>query len=177
VLSDVGTYGTQIGRIGDALIVLLTHFNSETPPSREEAAAIGAPRDMLNGGADVTALMKMLIARSLWSARFVSCAAFGGPGALDFTQLPPQDLAGGGHRQRGDEFDIARHFVPGQMVAHEVPDILDQRLIRWRSLLQDDKRLDGFGANRIRHADRRGHHYIRMPGQRVFDFRRPDAIA
>jgi hypothetical protein len=27
VLSDVGTYGRQIGRIGDALIVLLAHFH------------------------------------------------------------------------------------------------------------------------------------------------------
>jgi hypothetical protein len=53
VLSDVGTYGKQIGRIGDALIVLLAHFNPERPLSQEEAAAIGALKDMLNKVADV----------------------------------------------------------------------------------------------------------------------------
>jgi hypothetical protein len=50
VLSDVGTYGKQIGRIGDALIVLLAHFNATTP---EETAAIDALKKMLNQVADV----------------------------------------------------------------------------------------------------------------------------
>ena len=53
VLSDVGTYGKQLGRIGDALIVLLRHFHPETPLTHEEAAAIGALKDMLNQVADV----------------------------------------------------------------------------------------------------------------------------
>ena len=53
VLSDVGTYGKQIGRIGDALIVLLRHFHPETPLTSQEAAAIGALKDMLNQVADV----------------------------------------------------------------------------------------------------------------------------
>ena len=53
VLSDVGTYGKQIGRIGDALIVLLKHFHPETPLTSDEAAAIGALKDMLNKVADV----------------------------------------------------------------------------------------------------------------------------
>ena len=53
VLSDVGTYGKQLGRIGDALIVLLRHFHPETPLSQHEAAAIGALKDMLNQVADV----------------------------------------------------------------------------------------------------------------------------
>jgi hypothetical protein len=53
VLSDVGTYGKQIGRIGDALIVLLRHFHPETALSQQEAAAIGALKDMLNQVADV----------------------------------------------------------------------------------------------------------------------------
>jgi hypothetical protein len=40
VLSDVGTYGKQIGRIGDALIVLLKHFHPETPLTSEETARL-----------------------------------------------------------------------------------------------------------------------------------------
>jgi hypothetical protein len=55
VLSDVGTYGKQIGRIGDALIVLLAHFHPETPLKPEETAAIDALKDMLNKVADVKA--------------------------------------------------------------------------------------------------------------------------
>ena len=53
VLSDVGTYGKQLGRIGDALIVLLKHL----PPrdaalNHEERAAIEALRQMLDDIAD-----------------------------------------------------------------------------------------------------------------------------
>ncbi len=39
VLSDVGTYGRQIGRIGDVLIVLLAHFHPQTSLTSEETAA------------------------------------------------------------------------------------------------------------------------------------------
>jgi hypothetical protein len=53
VLSDVGTYGRQLGRIGDALIVLLAHFNPATELKPEEAAAIAALKEMLNKVADV----------------------------------------------------------------------------------------------------------------------------
>jgi hypothetical protein len=54
VLSDVGTYGRQIGRIGDALIVLLAHFHPQTPlTQQQEAAAIDALKEMLNKVADV----------------------------------------------------------------------------------------------------------------------------
>lgn len=53
VLSDVGTYGKQICRIGDVLIVLLRHFHPETPLASEETAAIDALKDMLNKVADV----------------------------------------------------------------------------------------------------------------------------
>src|SRR5882762_7998883 len=53
VLSDVGTYGRQIGRIGDALIVLLAHFHPQSPLTDEENAAIDALKDMLNEVADV----------------------------------------------------------------------------------------------------------------------------
>ena len=48
VLSDVATYGKQLGRIGDALIVLLAHFNPTKPLTREETAAIAALKEMLN---------------------------------------------------------------------------------------------------------------------------------
>jgi hypothetical protein len=53
VLSDVGTYGKQIGRISDALIVLLAHFLPATPLTPQETAAIDALREMLNKVADV----------------------------------------------------------------------------------------------------------------------------
>jgi hypothetical protein len=47
VLSDVATYGKQLGRIGDALIVLLSHFHPHSPLTSEESAAIDALKDML----------------------------------------------------------------------------------------------------------------------------------
>jgi len=53
VLSDVGTYGRQIGRIGDALIVLLAHFHPQTPLTSEETAALDALKEMLDKVADV----------------------------------------------------------------------------------------------------------------------------
>src|SRR5438309_1724581 len=53
VLSDVGTYGKQLGRIGDALTVLLAHFHPRQPLTEEEAAAIEALKKMLNQVATV----------------------------------------------------------------------------------------------------------------------------
>ena len=53
VLSDVATYGKQLGRIGDALIVLLKHFHPETPLSAEDEKAIAALNAMLGQIADV----------------------------------------------------------------------------------------------------------------------------
>jgi hypothetical protein len=53
VLSDVGTYGKQIGRIGDALIVLLAHFQPQSPLTPQESAAIDALKEMLNEVATV----------------------------------------------------------------------------------------------------------------------------
>ncbi len=47
VLSNVATYGKQLGRIGDALIVLLKHFNPPGPLSADESKAIAALNDML----------------------------------------------------------------------------------------------------------------------------------
>ena len=53
MLSDVGSYGRQIGRIGDVLIVLLAHFHPQSPLTQEETAAIAALKKMLNEVADV----------------------------------------------------------------------------------------------------------------------------
>jgi hypothetical protein len=47
VLSDVGTYGKQLGKIGDALLVLLDHFKPAKPLSGKEAAALKELREML----------------------------------------------------------------------------------------------------------------------------------
>ena len=44
VLSDVASYGKQLGRIGDALIVLLAHIH---PSDEKEKKAIAALNDML----------------------------------------------------------------------------------------------------------------------------------
>ncbi len=52
-LSDVASYGKQLGRIGDALIVLLAHFHPATPLSQEETAAIDDLKEMLERIADV----------------------------------------------------------------------------------------------------------------------------
>jgi hypothetical protein len=53
VLSDVASYGKQLGRIGDALIVLLAHFHPVAPLTTEETAAIDDLKDMLRHIADV----------------------------------------------------------------------------------------------------------------------------
>jgi len=53
VLSDVASYGKQLGRIGDALIVLLAHFHPGEPLTEKEAAAIGDLKKMLKQVADV----------------------------------------------------------------------------------------------------------------------------
>ena len=44
VLSDVASYGKQIGRISDALLVLLAHFH---PKDADEEKAIAALNEML----------------------------------------------------------------------------------------------------------------------------------
>ncbi len=53
VLSDVATYGKQLGRIGDALIVLLAHFHPHTALTAHETKAIDALKEMLAKVADV----------------------------------------------------------------------------------------------------------------------------
>jgi hypothetical protein len=53
MLSDVGSYGKQIGRIGDALIVLLAHFHPKTPLTHDETIVIHELKKMLDAAADV----------------------------------------------------------------------------------------------------------------------------
>jgi hypothetical protein len=53
VLSDVATYGKQLGRIGDALIVLLDHFHPRRPLTADEKNAIDAFKTMLEKITDV----------------------------------------------------------------------------------------------------------------------------
>src|SRR5258708_10891853 len=48
VLSDVASYGKQLGRIEDALIVLLAHFRPERPLTPDEHAAIAALKPLLH---------------------------------------------------------------------------------------------------------------------------------
>src|SRR5438045_8858523 len=42
ILTDVASYGKQLGRIEDALLVLLAHFRPERALSAEEEAVVGA---------------------------------------------------------------------------------------------------------------------------------------
>lgn len=53
VLSDVGSYGRQLGRIGDALVVPLAHFHPRQPLTPQEMDAVAALREMLGKIADV----------------------------------------------------------------------------------------------------------------------------
>lgn len=53
VLSDVGTYGKQLGKIGDALLVLVERMSITPALTSEERAAIDAFKDMLRQIAEV----------------------------------------------------------------------------------------------------------------------------
>jgi hypothetical protein len=55
VLSDVASYGKQLGRIEDALVVLLTHFRPTTRLTKNEEDAIEALRTMI---ADIAKIKK-----------------------------------------------------------------------------------------------------------------------
>src|SRR5204862_3034784 len=55
VLSDVASYGKQLGRIEDALLVLLAHFHPERPLTADEDAAIAALKTMIEEIATVKA--------------------------------------------------------------------------------------------------------------------------
>jgi hypothetical protein len=47
VLTDVASYGKQLGRIEDALVVLLAHFRPERPLTSEEETAIDDLKTLL----------------------------------------------------------------------------------------------------------------------------------
>ncbi len=53
VLSDIATYGKQLGRIGDALLVLLRHLPATAQLSDAEAHAISDLKSMLHEIANV----------------------------------------------------------------------------------------------------------------------------
>lgn len=53
VLERVASYGAQLGRIGDALVVLLTHFRPSRDLTAEELEALGKLRLLLNDIAKV----------------------------------------------------------------------------------------------------------------------------
>ncbi len=55
VLSDIASYGKQLGRIEDALLVLLAHFRPERPLTADEDAAITALKAMADEIAAVKA--------------------------------------------------------------------------------------------------------------------------
>jgi hypothetical protein len=48
ILNEVGSYGKQLGRVGDVLIVLLNHFRPQEPLKEDEMKAITALRAMLD---------------------------------------------------------------------------------------------------------------------------------
>jgi len=53
ILDEVGSYGRQLCRIGDALAVLLKHFDPKQPLTPDEEKAIRALRVMLDAVAGV----------------------------------------------------------------------------------------------------------------------------
>ena len=55
MLSDVASYGKQLGRIEDVLVVLLAHFHPEKPLTGEEEKALAALKDMTDQIAAVKA--------------------------------------------------------------------------------------------------------------------------
>jgi hypothetical protein len=53
MLSDVGSYGKQIGQIADALLVVIGHMTHHPAPGSKEQEAIEAFKAMVHGIADV----------------------------------------------------------------------------------------------------------------------------
>ncbi len=53
VLDEVGSYGKQLGRVGDALTVLMKHFHPTEPLTPAEQDALTALRFMLDEIADI----------------------------------------------------------------------------------------------------------------------------
>ncbi|MET3352403.1 UNVERIFIED_ORG: hypothetical protein ABID33_000286 [Xanthobacter viscosus] len=53
VLNEVGSYGRQLGRIGDALTVLMKHFHPAEPLAEHEQEALIGLKLMLDEIADI----------------------------------------------------------------------------------------------------------------------------
>ena len=53
VLTDVASYGKQLGRIGDVMLVLLDHFHPRRPLTSHEEKAVRDLRRMLEDIAEV----------------------------------------------------------------------------------------------------------------------------
>lgn len=53
VLNEVGSYGKQLGRIGDALAVVIAHFDPKPPLSPAEQKTLDALTSMLDEIADI----------------------------------------------------------------------------------------------------------------------------
>ncbi|MDA8230809.1 MAG: hypothetical protein M0006_05670 [Magnetospirillum sp.] len=53
ILSEVGSYGRQLGRIGDALVVLLKYFRPDADLTDAEAKAVHDLKRMLEDVADI----------------------------------------------------------------------------------------------------------------------------
>jgi hypothetical protein len=68
VLSEVGSYGKQLGRVEDVLTVLLKHFHPEKPLAEDEEKAITALRAMLNEIADIKARHDRQAIRPSWGS-------------------------------------------------------------------------------------------------------------
>src|ERR1041384_8707097 len=86
------------------------------------------------------------------------------------------DLAGGGHRQRVDELDLARVLVGRETPAHVRLDLLDQSPAGGKPRLQHDERLDDRPARLVGLADDRRVRDRRMLHQAALDLGGPDAI-
>ena len=63
VLQDVGSYGKQLGRMGDALRVLLDHFEPRKGLSRDEKKAIRALQAMLDEIDDIKRAQGRVVAQ------------------------------------------------------------------------------------------------------------------
>ena len=61
VLSDVASYGKQLGRVGDVLRVLLAHFDPKQPLTPAEADSIAGLKRMLD---EIAQVKRQHIARS-----------------------------------------------------------------------------------------------------------------
>lgn len=53
ILEDVASYGRQLGRLGEALAVLVAHFKPDTPLTEAEEKALFDLRRLLDDIADV----------------------------------------------------------------------------------------------------------------------------